>query len=215
MNRRHIIREGRKLDIMSEKANIHFSKKISEAAGDIEQPRKWSADIWKLGQENLNGRIYPKELAERLVKEQPITTANDGHFYDWISGKEYGCAKAVVKNLRIEDDILKADIEFLSAEEKFEKKLVELIEKGVEIGVSSVGYGEYLPDGKTINPDTYEVVRLLDFVTQPAGEVYASMSSDDGGDDGSGMPSGMPEKKSEKTINAIKEIMSRRKNNGY
>lgn len=207
----YILKEGRRLDLMSEKAAISCQRNFSEADGDSGTVRKWSADIWKLGVENLNGRIYPKELGERLVKEQPITIANDGHWYDLISGKEYGCSKAVVKNLRIESDVLKADIIFLKSEERYEEKLLELIENGIEIGVSSVGYGEYLPDGKTINPDTYEVVRLLDFVTSPAGEVYATISQDDGdGNDGTGTPAGTPEK-SEKAQKAIREMMNRRK----
>lgn len=206
-----IFKEGRRLDLMSEKAAISCQRSLSEADGDMGTVRKWTADIWKLGVENLNGRIYPKELGERLVKEQPITPANDGHWYALISGKEYGCAKAVVKNLRIESDVLKADIIFLKSEEKYEEKLLELIENGIEIGVSSVGYGEYLPDGKTINPDTYEVVRLLDFVTSPAGEVYANISQDDGdGQNGTGTPAGTPEK-SEKAQKAIREMMNRRK----
>ena len=74
-----------------------------------------------------------------------------------------------------------------------------------------MGYGEFLPDGKTINPDTYEVVRLLDFVTNPSGEVYATISQDDGdGKDGTGMPAGLPEK-SEKAQKAIREMMNRRR----
>ena len=206
-----IFKEGRRLDLMSEKAAISCQRSLSEADGDMGTVRKWTADIWKLGVQNLNGRIYPKELGERLVKEQPITTANDGHWYDLMSGKEYGCAKAVVKNLRIESDVLKADIIFRKSEERYEEKLAELIESGIEIGVSSVGYGEYLPDGKTINPDTYEVVRLLDFVTSPAGEVYANISQDDGdGNDGTGVPAGTPEK-SEKAQKAIREMMNRRR----
>ena len=206
-----IFKEGRRLDLMSEKAAISCQRSLSEADGDMGNVRKWTADIWKLGVENLNGRIYPKELGERLVKEQPITTANDGHWYDLMSGKEYGCATAVVKKLRIENDVLKADIIFLKTEDRYEEKLAELIESGIEIGVSSVGYGEYLPDGKTINPDTYEVVRLLDFVTSPAGEVYANISQDDGdGDDGTGVPAGTPEK-SEKAQKAIREMINRRK----
>ena len=206
-----IFKEGRRLDLMSEKAAISCQRSLSEADGDMGNVRKWTADIWKLGVQNLNGRIYPKELGERLVKEQPITTANDGHWNDLMSGKEYGRAKAVVKNLRIESDVLKADIIFLKSEDRYEEKLAELIESGIEIGVSSVGYGEYLPDGKTINPVTSELVRLLDFVTSPAGEVYANISQDDGdGNDGTGVPAGTPEK-SEKAQKAIREMINRRK----
>ena len=74
-----------------------------------------------------------------------------------------------------------------------------------------MGYGELLTDGKRINHDTYEVVRLLDFVTSPSGDVYATILQDDGdGKDGTGMPAGLPEK-SEKAQKAIREMMNRRK----
>lgn len=174
-----IMVEGRVLDLVVESAVLHRIAPLTESEGDVEkEPGKWVADVWRLGEENLNGRIYTEELADRLIKENPTTPAYDGHFCDWVNGNEYQNAKAVCKNLRKEDGIMKCDIEFLECEKAYEEKLTELYQKGVAIGVSSVGYGEYEADGKTIKPDTYTLVRVLDFVTQPAGEVYATIASE-------------------------------------
>ena len=134
---------------------------------------KWSAPVWKLGEMNLNGRIYSLPLAEKIVEESPITLAYDGHDVDYMTGEEYGIAKAVCKNPRIEDGQLWVDIEFVDSE--YEALLVTLMEKGIEIGVSSVGYGEQDPMSGIIIPESYELVRFLDFVVCPAGEVYLKM----------------------------------------
>ena len=140
----------------------------SEAKG------KWVADVWKLGERNLNGRTYTREVAEKVIKEKPSTIAYDGHWADCVSGNEYGIAKAVCKNPRIEGNLLRVDIEFI--DEEFEEKLNKIAAAGVPIGVSSVGFGEVDEKGVII-PATYSLVRYLDFVTMPAGEVYANKES--------------------------------------
>ncbi len=178
---RKIMREGRELHLVIEKAQIRKIGKMEESANSPSTSH-WECDIWKLGEENLNGRIYTEELGERLVEEQPTTIVNDGHFCDYCNGQEYENAKAVASHLKIENGFLKCDLRFLESESAYEKKLEELISKGVAIGVSSVGYGEYEADGKTIKADTYMVVRLVDFVTMPAGEVYANKVEDDDDD---------------------------------
>lgn len=175
-----IIVEGRTLGIMVESASMRYIKPmLTEAEGAEKEEDKWVADVWKLGEENLNGRIYTEDLAKRIIKENPVTMAYDGHFCDYENGNEYKNAVAVCDNLRIEDGILKTDIKFLECEKAYEQKLRELSEKGVAIGVSSVGYGEYEADGKTIKPESYQLVRVLDFVASPAGEVYATIATEE------------------------------------
>ena len=147
-------------------------QKIEESEGK----GHWRAPIWNLDSVNLNGRIYPKELAERIVKESPVTTCNDGHDADFRTGSEYGCAVAVCKNPVIENNQLWVDIEFI--DESFKKKLETLVSYGVRIGVSSVGYGECDDSGR-IDPESYELVRFADFVTSPAGQVYATIEKED------------------------------------
>ena len=151
-----------------EEAWIHRPQKMTEAEGADVSAGKWTASVWRLDQINLNGRIYSTELANRIVKENKTTTANDGHWAD--SASEYSCAKAVCGNPRIEHGELVVDIDFI--DEEYEKKLNILADKGVAIGVSSAGWGECDETGRIV-PETYELVRYLDFVTMPAGEVYA------------------------------------------
>lgn len=161
MKNRIELREGYTLEV----------PQLQEAAGD----RKWTADVWKLDEINLNGRIYSTELATRICAENPKTTARDGHDSEWRTGEEYAGTKAICMNPRIEDRKLKVDIKFIDKE--YEALLVELASYGIPIGVSSVGYGEVDESGLVI-PETYQLVRFLDFVTTPAGEVYANMKKE-------------------------------------
>lgn len=131
---------------------------------------KWRAEVWRLDQVNLNGRVYSTALAKKVIENNPITMAYDGHEADYKSGAEYGCAKAVCYNPVIEDHILMVDIDFV--DKAYESLLKELVSKGIEIGVSSYGWGEVDESGMVI-PETFELVRYLDFVTMPAGQVHA------------------------------------------
>ena len=157
--------------LLIESGGVLHKPVLKEEAGG--SGSKWTASVWKLGEMNLNGRIYSRPLAERIVAEAKSTLAYDGHDVNWITGEEYGIAKAVCSNPRIEGNELRVDIEFVDTE--YEKLLELLSSKGVAIGVSSVGYGELDPMSNVIVPETYELVRYLDFVTMPAGEVYATM----------------------------------------
>lgn len=144
---------------------------LNEAEG--EEKARWSAPVWRIGEMNLNGRIYSMPLAERIVAENPVTVAYDGHDVNWVTGEEYGIAKAVCSNPRIEDMQLIVDIDFV--EKAYEEKLIALMDRGIQIGVSSVGFGEQDPVSGIIIPESYELLRFLDFVICPAGEVYMKM----------------------------------------
>lgn len=167
-----------------ESCGVLHKPALKEEAGN---GGKWTATVWKLGEMNLNGHIYSMPLAQRIVSENKATIAYDGHDVNWTTGEEYGIAKAVCSNPRIEGLELKVDIDFVDRE--YEKLLISLSEKGIAIGVSSVGWGELDPVSGIIIPETYELVRYLDFVTMPAGEVYAKM----GEKAGNGRPGRSPD----------------------
>lgn len=168
---------------------------------ESEEQGKWKAPVWNLDSMNLNGRIYPTELAERIVRENPTTIANDGHESDLRSGYEYKEAVAICKRPRIENNQLWVDIEFI--DDEYQRKLEAIMAKGVQIGVSSVGYGE-VDDGGRINPESYELVRFLDFVTSPAGCVYATRESEEA--------EKQKEKREESVDDTRAEAMARRRN---
>ena len=140
--------------------------RLTEEKGSI---GAWEAPVWRLGVLNLNGRIYPVSLAQRIVAENKITVAYDGHNGDRLG--EYGPVKAVIKNPRIQDGLMY--VEIFVVDPAYEEKLKAISDLGVSIGVSSVGWGETDANGLISTP-TYELVRYLDFVTSPAGQVYAT-----------------------------------------
>jgi hypothetical protein len=140
-------------------------ERLAEQSGSVSA---WSAPIWNIGRLNLNGRLYTEELAKRLVAENKATLAYDSHRHEW--GEAYLAAVAVVRNPHIEGEQLWVDIFFV--DKGYSDKLQAIHEAGVPIGVSSVGYGETDKDG-VVNATTYELVRYLDFVTDPANETYA------------------------------------------
>lgn len=140
-------------------------ERLSEQTGSVSA---WSAPIWNIGKLNLNGRVYTEELAKRLVSENRATIAYDSHRHEW--GEAFQNAMAVTRLPRIEDGQLWVDIFFV--DKAYSDKLSAIHQAGVSIGVSSVGYGETDNDG-VVNAATYELVRYLDFVTDPANETYA------------------------------------------
>lgn len=152
--------------LLRESGGVLSQPKLNESEGD----KGWTAQVWRLDEVNLNGRIYSTELAQRLVKDNKSTLAYDGHDAEYASGAQYSIAKAVCKEPWIENGGLFVHISFI--DKTFEEQLKALMSEGVAIGVSSAGYGEVDESGMVV-PESYELVRYLDFVTCPAGEVYA------------------------------------------
>lgn len=138
-----------------------------EAAGG------WEAPIWRLGVMNLNGRIYPEALADKIIQENKATVAYDGHNADAVS--EYEAVKAIAKNprkVRNAEGINELWVDIIILDAAYEERLQKLMSYGIPIGVSSVGWGETDANGIVVTA-TYELVRYMDFVLTPAGEVYA------------------------------------------
>ena len=177
-----------KLKQLVEHGGVLHRPRIAESEGQATESRKkWTASVWKLDQRNLNGRTYPTALAQRLVKENPSTMAYDGHEAASYTGGEYAIAKAVCSNPRIESGELRVDIDFV--DDGYRALLERLIDSGVKIGVSSVGYG-WEDEHGVVDASSYVLIRFLDFVTCPAGEVYATVESKQGEPEHPGAPMG-------------------------
>lgn len=152
--------------------SIRQEKELKEARQG-EQSNYWVADVWRLDDKNLNGHVYTRALAERIVQEGQKTMCYDGHDADFVTGHDYAPAIGYCDNPRIEDNKLVVDVHFLESQQDSDsvRNIRELHKAGLPIGVSSVGYGSMDADG--IIGEDYEVVRFLDFVSMPAGLVYA------------------------------------------
>lgn len=161
-----------KENLLIETGILKVVQEMKEAQGDPASD-VWTAEVWRLDKVNLNGRVYTRTLAERVVRDGYKTMAYDGHDADFQSGHDFAPAVAYCDNPRIEGDTLVVDIHFLESQKDSAsvRNIRELYKAGLPIGVSSVGYGSIDENG--IVQEDYEVVRYLDFVAQPAGLVYA------------------------------------------
>lgn len=127
--------------------------------------------------ENMNGRVYPKNL---WLKVKEIGSA-EGTFClaDHPSDDSDGSVKDIVgiwRNFRVNDKHGLADLYLVGS---YGKLFLDVLRAGGRNGLSSVGFGELLEDNRTVNPDTYELVRLADWVLVPSQNVYAQKENID------------------------------------
>lgn len=122
--------------------------------------------------ENLNGRIYPKKLWEKVVKEG--TAEGTLSLADHPDDSSDGSVKDIVgvwKNFKLGEDKGVADL-YLTG--RTGQDLLEALNSGARLGVSSVGFGEFDHDGKTVKAESFELERLGDMVLNPSQKVFAT-----------------------------------------
>lgn len=122
--------------------------------------------------ENFNNRIYPKALWENIAKKK--VAEGSLSLADHPSDNSEGSVKdicAVWKNMKVNEDSVTADCYFVG---DYGQTLFEAVQNGAKAGVSSSGYGELQEDGKTVNPNTFDLERLGDFVLSPSQGTFAT-----------------------------------------
>lgn len=123
-------------------------------------------------QRNLNNRIYTSELWENVIRSGKAenTFGLMNHPNDDGSVKDIWC---VWKNLRFSPDrtLILADAYLIG---HWGQLVLEALEAGGRIGLSSSGWGDFLEDNTTLDPDTFEIERVADFVFNPSYEVYGT-----------------------------------------
>lgn len=125
---------------------------------------------WK----NENGRVYSKDLWENVVKNQK-------HIWEGSIGLadhpvEEGSVKdtfAVYHNLGLNEKTGTVDVD-IHLVGTHGKLAFDIMEAGGKIGFSSSGFGELLEDGCTVDPKTYMLERVSDFVLNPSQKVFGT-----------------------------------------
>ncbi len=122
------------------------------------------------GQKNLNGRIYPYALWDKILAASPVTLALMDHPSEGAGNPKD--VWAVVRNPQYSEDrsVITADAYIIDNENG--RSALGVLEAGGDLGLSSSGYGDFLSDGITVDPDTFELERYFDWVLQPSYEVY-------------------------------------------
>lgn len=124
------------------------------------------------GTENANERIYPFALWDKVVAESPVTLALMDHPEDGAGNPKD--VWAVVRNPAYTEDhkYVTADAYILDNENG--RSALAVLEAGGDLGLSSSGMGDFLPDGKTVNPETYILGRYFDWVLCPSYGVFGT-----------------------------------------
>jgi len=127
---------------------------------------------------NLNDRIYNTPLWNRVILlGQGIGAFGlTDHPEDGGSVKDTWC---VWQNPRIEmfkgEKVVMVDAYLFG---KWGQHALDALNAGGTIGLSSVGYGEFLADNKTIDPETFELVRFADWVLDPSYAVFGDKTKE-------------------------------------
>lgn len=121
---------------------------------------------------NQNGRVYNQRLWENVINKQRA-------LWEGVCGlADHPADDGSVKNeiivwtdaeIDLNEGIVYGYGAFIGEEGR---KQEEKLEKGGKVGFSTSGYGEITEDGRTVNPDTYQICRLADVVLNPSQEVY-------------------------------------------
>lgn len=121
-------------------------------------------------QRNLNNRIYTSQLWENVIRSGRAEGAYGlmDHPSNEGSVKDIWC---VWRNLRFSKDrrLILCDA-YLFGDNG--RKVLEALEAGGRVGLSSSGWGEFLDDNTTLDPNSYELERPADFVLNPSYEVF-------------------------------------------
>lgn len=121
-------------------------------------------------QRNLNNRIYTSELWENVIRSGKAEGAFGLMDHPEGDGSTKDCW-CVWRNLRFSADrkLILCDAYLFG---NWGQQVLEALEAGGKVGLSSSGWGEFLDDNTTLDPKTYEIERPADFVLNPSYEVY-------------------------------------------
>lgn len=50
-----------------------------------------------------------------------------------------------------------------------------MLQAGGDVGLSSSGFGDFEADGKTVDPDSFELERYFDWVLEPSYSVFGTL----------------------------------------
>jgi hypothetical protein len=130
------------------------------------------------GVENLNHRIYGHDLFERIIAEKQgegryglCDHASENSPQPDGSTKDTFC---VWRNIRFSEDrsLILADCYLFGVDGQ---RFLDGLEASGIPGFSMVGFGDFLKDGKTIDPTTYILDHPADWVLNPSAQVYGSL----------------------------------------
>lgn len=147
-----------------------LSKTIESNGKSYKAKAVYTFPISRPDQENLNGRIYTSKLWEKVIKEKQA----DGCFGLMDHPEDDGSTRnawCVWRDLRFSEDkkLVIADAYLFGF---WGQQVLEALEAGGSIGLSTSGWGEFKDDDKTLNEETFILERVADHVLNPSYSVF-------------------------------------------
>lgn len=151
--------------------------KLKEAV-NLEETEGWWVPVSYYGKKNGNGRIYSKKLWENVINNQRGAFISGPMLADHPTGDSDGNPKDIC-GVWLDAKIDSPDENgiglvwgLLVPSGHLGEDLKDHLRNGLRIGTSSSGFGKLLRDGETVDPDTYQIERLADWVLQASQATY-------------------------------------------
>lgn len=163
-----------------------LSKCTIKLRESVDTSEGWWVPISFYGKKNGNGRIYNKKLWENVINNQRETWCGAPMLADHPTGDSDGSPKdicGVWLDARMEEagpNGIGLVYGLLVPSGHIGEDLKDHLSKGLKVGTSSSGFGKLLNDGVTVDPASYLIERLSDWVLNPSqGTFFSYEESDD------------------------------------
>lgn len=158
--------------------------KLRERGVSLNERKIYRVPIGRWDNVNGNHRKYTKKLWENVMNNQQAAWKGLCGLADHpVEANDPGSIRnSSIVWLGMElDDVEKIVYGIGTFVGIFGHMFQEIIDAGGRVGFSSSGFGEIMPDGQTVNPDTYQIERLADVVLNPSQEVYGEIADEQKG----------------------------------
>lgn len=149
---------------------------LKEAGANVDDVELWQFPISKVNDiehPNLNGRVYNKKLWENVINDQVDVwkggTGLANHPADDEDGDFLNQSIVWLDGFIGDDDIVYGIGTFVGEGGALARQIIGV---GGRIGFSTSGFGDFLADKITVDPDSYEIDRFADLVLNPSQGVF-------------------------------------------
>lgn len=165
---------------IDDKMQKQVLENLQEAGANIDDVELWQFPVSKVNDTdhpNLNGRVYNRKLWENVIDNQSdvwkggVGLAN--HPADDEEGDFMKQSIVWLDGFIGDDDIIYGIGTFVGEGGALARQIIGV---GGRIGFSTSGYGDFLTDKITVDPDTYEIDRFADLVLNPSQGVFGDHS---------------------------------------
>lgn len=149
------------------------AERLTESLREAAAATGWEVPISMYDVVNANGRNYPKALWERVINEQRHIWRGAPMLADHPADDSDGSPQnicGVWLEARIAPDGYVYGTFVPSG--RLGEDLQDHLSKGLRAGTSSSGFGDLMRDGKTVDPSSYLIERLSDWVLTPSQGTY-------------------------------------------